>query len=371
MNSYPQLLQRRLFFIAFWVIGCVAFDHSPVFATFDPIPGTRYESNRNAAMGDASISVGDDAATGLFINPAVLGRLRKGEMELFNLTLFGDMGFYNNLPTSFGTINLGSFASTLTSQPGTLFGMGGGFLPTYTFKFISVGLLVQNEYVASGNADGTINYRVLYQLVPTMGMGFRLFNGVLRFGYSLQFVQKAEGNFTNVAAPTSYTVGLDQGAGLSHTFGVSFVIPMLVIPSFDVVLRNAFDTTYSASTFLHVSSSSVGPPATEPMSIDAAFSIHPKMGQGAILTLTASQRDLSNSSGHSMMSHLAFGAELNVRDRIFVRGGWRGGYLSGGFALRSSRGAEISFSYYTVETGATYMSQGDTRVQFQYKIRSF
>lgn len=341
-------------------------------ARLELIPGGRYTSARGAGMGDAVLPMGDDAASGLYQNPAGLGRIRKPELEVLNFSFYGDMGLWANPTVAYNIMSLPTYAPTLQGSPGTPSGLGGAYVGTFAMRGISFGILAQSNVLASANADGTLNYRSLFQLIPSIGTGFRLMNGVLRIGYSLQWVHEAIGTVNNAPAATaSFTNGLSQGSAFSHTLGAALVLPTVMLPTFDVVLRNALDAVYSPSTLLRISPNPVGVPATEAMSLDVAFSLHPKLGQGAILNLVFVNRDLLNSSGVYSEGHYAAGAELNIRERIFIRGGWGSGYPAAGFGLRSSRGAELSFSWYTEEVGTAYLSQGDTRVLMQYRMRSF
>ena len=45
------------------------------------MPGARYLSARGAALGDAMLPWGDDGASGLFYNPASLGKIRNTKLD--------------------------------------------------------------------------------------------------------------------------------------------------------------------------------------------------------------------------------------------------------------------------------------------------
>ena len=343
-----------------------------LWARMDLIPGSRFTSARGAAMGDALLPIGDDPATGLFYNPADLARIRKPMLEAFNLALFGNMGYISNLTTSnfFSIVSLPAYAPTLQAHPGVFSGMGGHYMLSFGFSGLGFGLLAQSQFGAQSDAAGVLSYRSLYQVIPAVGYGFRLFQGVCRIGYSLQWVNQALGSVTNAASGATYTQGLNQGSGFSHTIGAAIVLPMVMLPTFDVVLRNAFGTTYSARTLIPISSASVGVPANEAMSVDGSFSIQPRMGQGAALNLVLVDRDMTNISGTPLYQHLAFGAELIIKGRLYLRGGVRSTYPSAGLALRS-KGAEMSLTWYTEELGTPTTAQPDSRLMFQYQIRNF
>jgi hypothetical protein len=372
--------RRRLFpFIfghefLFWVLfGVLLVSAGPfAYARLDLVPGGRYTSARGAGMGDAVLPMGDDAATGLYQNPAALGRIRKPELELFNFSLYGNNGLWASPTTAYNIFSLGSYNPTLQASPGTFAGAGGAYVGTFAMRGLAVGVLAQSNVGAVANADGTLNYRSLFQVIPSIGVGFRLFNGVLRFGYSLQWVHEAVGDVKNeTPSSAGYTNGIAQGSAFSHTLGAALVLPTIMLPTFDVVVRNALNSVYSTSTFLHLSQNPTGAPATEQMTVDLAFSLHPKVGQGATFNLVLVDRDMMNVSGMTFIGHFALGAELNIRERIFIRGGWGSGYPAAGLGLRSTRGAELSFSWYTEELGSGYLSQGDTKFLMQYRMKSF
>jgi hypothetical protein len=89
------------------------------------------------------------------------------------------------------------------------------------------------------------------------------------------------------------------------------------------------------------SPSSSGIPAHEPMTLDAAFSIQPKLGAGAYLNLVLEDRDVTNQSGMSFLGRLAVGAEFSFRDQFFLRAGWGSGYPSLGLGLTRKSGGDL------------------------------
>ena len=92
--------------------------------------------------------------------------------------------------------------------------------------------------------------------------------------------------------------------------------------------------------------------------------------KSVIINVILSDRDITNQSGVTFMGHIDLGMELNFRDHFFLRGGWRGGYFSGGIGIKNN-GAELSLGAFTQEIGTQYMGQGDTRYMLQYKVRAF
>src|SRR4051794_27586965 len=87
------------------------------------IPGSRYMSARAAALGDALLPLGDDVASGLFNNPAVLGKIRKTEVEPLNLSLYGNSGYASVIDINFyKVINLNDYQGNLRRNTGNYAG---------------------------------------------------------------------------------------------------------------------------------------------------------------------------------------------------------------------------------------------------------
>lgn len=339
------------------------------FARMDVIPGSRYTSVRIAALGDSAFSLGDDMGTGLFYNPANLAKIRKFNLEIFNYSILGSSAWLQNLNgNSFNVFNLGSFSPTLDAHPNQRFGSGWSFFPSISFPYVTLGVLTQNEFAAKSNGDGTITYQTVCQLIPAIGTGARFFNGVLRLGYSLQYVNQTVGTQTgDSSSGLNYTSGALQGSGLSHTFGMSVVAPMPALPTFSVVVRNAFNTVYSSSALVGFTSNSGGAPATEPMTIDTAFSFNTRVTAGVVSHWSVAYRDLQNQSGiSSPFAHLGAGVEFAIKDSFFLRAGIRTGYLSGGVAIKKP-GTEVGISWFQEEIGSSYLGQADSKWMFQFR----
>jgi hypothetical protein len=338
----------------------------------DLVPGSRYTSARAAAMGDAFLPLGEDVASGLFYNPGNLAKIRLMEYNISNFTLDLNTPFVSNL--GLGSVSLpilGSFLPTLTTVSPKFLGGGGSFFMDFGMPGFSVGVLLQSQIGAQLNADSTVTYRSLYQLIPAVGTGFKLFRGLIRFGYSLQWVNQAVGNVTTASSTSlAYTDGIAQGSAISHNLGVGVTLPFRLVPTFDLVVRNAMGANYISPVIYPFTSSSTSVPVTEAMTFDGSFSLQPHLGRVTILNIVGVYRDILNQSQDSVLGRIALGAEIAVRRRFFFRAGFSGGYPSAGFGLKAGK-RELSFAWYTTEIGTSFMSQGDTRFMMQYQIGSF
>jgi hypothetical protein len=323
-------------------------------------------------LGDAFLPLTEDVASSLFYNPAGLAKVRSTQIEPLNFSAYGNSQYAAGAGSNFYQVtSLSSYLSSLQSQSGEMAGVGGAVLPNFGFPGFGIGLLAQSELAAKANADGTVSYRSLYQLIPAVGFGFRLLSGGIRFGYSLQWVNQALGSRTQSSdGDLGYNQSLDQGSGFSHTLGLALTAPIKMLPSLNFVVRNAFDTQYNSSSIWSFTNNPSGTPGMDPMTVDASFSIQPRIGQGSVMNLVIQNRDITNRSGMAFVGHFALGMELCFRDAFFLRGGWGSGYPSAGLGLKR-KGGEFNLTWYTQELGTQYLEQGDTRFMFQYQIRNF
>lgn len=369
----------RFLFTLFLIFFTIESFLKESFGRTDLIPGSRYTSGRASGMADAYLPLADDVASGLFYNPAGLARIRRIQVVPLNMSFYLNNEYIKNSNLNFYNFsNLNSYLPNLQSIPSSFQGMGGALLPTFGVPGFSFGVLVQAEVGAMVSADGSsLTYRSQYQLIPAIGTGFRLLNGVLRVGYSLQWVNQASGpEFgSTVTVPLSqsdsfsYSHSLSQGSGLSHMLGVGIVLPMEYLPSFHCVVRNVGQTKYNSFSLIQVTPSPSSVPNLEDATVDLSFSLQPKLGGGVGLNLVLEGRDITNQSGAVLTPHIAIGGELFFRNNLFFRGGWNG-YPSVGMGLKS-REAELSLSWYSAEIGSQYLSQRDIRYLFQYQIGKF
>ena len=338
----------------------------------DVVPGSRYTSVRAASLGGAYLPLADDGASGLFYNPAGIGKIRGTRLELANLQFQLNSQFIGNFDMDFYKVtSLSAYKSSLVNHPNSMPGVGAAFAPTFSFRGFSVGLLAESRF--AGKTDtAEIRYRSRYLLVPAAGYALRLASGVVRIGYSVQWVNKAEGD--NIVPMTQSPLGwnqyLDKGSGLSHNAGFSLTLPFEYLPSAHVVARNIGTLRYSSSAVMPLAANPYGKPRDEPMQVDAAMGFTSKAGGGASFNLVGEWRDMTNTSGVSLMGHLSVGAEMNFRENFFLRLGIGSGYPSLGLGFRT-RKADLNLGWYSEETGQTFRSERDARFALQYQIRAF
>lgn len=370
------LRRQSLVQIAFFSV-VAALGSASAWARFDLVPGPRYTSARAAAMGDAYSPIGDDGATMLFYNPSAVGRAKDPQIEALNVGVYGNSDFFSTVSLTnlsfYRIYSLTSYLPTLRANPGKFAGAGVSVFPNFSSRLFAFGVLWQSQMAGRVNNDGTVTYRSQYLFIPTLSTGIRLAGGIVRVGYNLQWVNQAAGQVNNVpdtTSPLEYNASIAQGSGFSHNFGLSLTFPVRLLPQLSIVARNVLGTQYSSFSMLSFAQNPSGVPTTEPMTIDAAFSVQPKIGSGSYMNIVFEGRDLSNTSQMDLMGRLSLGMEFSYRDQFFLRGGWRSGYPSLGMGLRRT-GSEFSFTWYSEEMGTHYNDLRDSRWLVQYQVRAF
>ena len=336
------------------------------------LQGSRYTSARGVAMGDAFLPLADDGASALFYNPAGLGKIRKLSVEPMNIQFQMNSEYVSHFDTNFYKItSLSSYAPVLAKSPGAFPGVSAAYVPTFAFRDFGFGMLLENRLAATAS-NGLVHYRSRYSLIPTAGGALRLASGILRIGYSLQWVNQTSGDVTVPATsgPLGYDQKLSQGSALSHNLGFALSLPFAYLPSFNIVARNVGTAKYRGFSLLPVAKNSSGTPLDEPMTVDASISFQPKTGVGGGFNLVLQGRDLTNQSGISLLTRLAVGSEFTFREKLALRFGIGNGYPSLGLGLKTAK-AEFSLSWFSEETGASFRSERDTRYILQYQVRAF
>lgn len=329
------------------------------------IPGSRYTSARAAGMGEAFMPFALDGASALFYQPANIAGLQKPAFELFNFQLLANTNVLSaGGITFYRAASLSAFNSNLATIPEKFAAFGYTFLPVYSMRGFAFGLMYQATHMAR-ITNGVVHSHSLYQLIPTAGFGIPLARGIVKLGYSLQWVHKATGD---VSPATGYSDGLLKGSAFSHNVGFSLNLPYKLLPSVNVVARNVLGATYGSTAIVPFTGASSGTPPEEPMSIDASFSIQPKTGNGGNLNFSVGLRDSLGSSGASLMKRLNAGLEFMFRNSIALRAGYRSQYLSLGFGVTSQSG-EFNAALYSEDIGNENLSVKDTRFLIQYQVR--
>lgn len=327
-------------------------------------------------MGDSFIGVADDLSSGLFYNPAVLGRIRGLVLEPLNIQIQANNPLINQFGADWAKMgSLSGYKNTLTQSPGSVPGRSYAVMPAFGiggFGGFGFGLLYQARNSATSPDGVNIRYKSTYQLIPTAGYGIRLASGVLRIGYTLQWVNQASGDVTKPASDPAlnYKNELKEGAGFSHNVGMSVTLPYVYLPSAHFVARNIGGLKMSGNSLMNFAKNPTGHPDTEKMSLDAAVGWVSKWGRGVDMKPAFTFRDLTNTSNTSQLGRFAAGLEFGFADTFFIRGGLGSGYPSAGMGFKTTH-SELNLAWFSEEVGSGYKSERDIRYVFHYILKAF
>jgi hypothetical protein len=314
-------------------------------------------------MGQSGVNASNDSYAA-FINPANLASKRnKTHFELLNVQVEGSEQAGNAL---FGArknpMSLGSVYPFLKSNTGEWVGYRYSVFPNFSSRFFSFGLLYESKFAAKYdladpnvlNDTPKVTHKGFRRIMPTASLSFRLFGGILRFGYSLGLdylgaVNSVVSNPDN-STSLSHTSGIYEGVAVRNTAGLTLTLPFAHLPSFSFVARDIGNARYHGGGLREV----------RKMTMDGGVSYSSYFLRWLELTLTADYRDMTNAlQTGSRMRRLFTGAEIRLGKAISLRGGYAQGYPSFGIGFRMNR-IKIDFSQYKEERGDRLRDDGDS-----------
>jgi hypothetical protein len=311
-------------------------------------------SGRALAMGNAYINKADDSWAA-FYNPAGLGTVRGEYFHLLNSHLEISNSLMNvvsngpayQIPGNFiKSFDMQELRTELATEQGKIAHSRFNFFPNLTVRGLTLG------YMFSQRNRGIINETILNDFEvaerrdqgPVMALNGSLFGGVFKIGITAVYLTRRElyKSFDPGTSVSTLNSGdYKNGKGLQLTTGAKLTLPVTLLPTFSVVLRNS-----SANGWENISGA--GAPDTIKQTIDLAFSVSPQIGRRSRIHFEANLRDATNKYGSDVLRRLAAGAEFDVNRRIFVRTGYSDGWGSAGIGLKS-RTFSLDMTTYAVD----------------------
>ncbi len=339
----------------------------------DRVPHSRFPSVRGAGMGDSILGFVDDTQGALFYNPSAFGKLRDFKFEPINVRAAGNSDVTSALgPDSLKYASSSKYVDYLSENPGKTPSSEFSVFPSFRLPYFGMGVLYQNENRSTADSSG-INYRSRSLFIPTVGTGFRLASGVLRFGYSLQWVSLAQSTGTVVhtaSAATRSNEKITEGSGYSHNGAMTVTLPFHYQPSFQLVARNIGGLNYSGKPIFVSAAGATSAPAKEHLSLDVGTSWFAKFSASSEMKFSIVYRDFTDSSSTARWGHFAFGTEFGLGDLFFFRAGYASAYPTGGFGLKTKHVA-LDFAWSSDEIGAGLRSSRDNKLSLQLRIHAF
>jgi len=294
-------------------------------------------------------------------------------LELANFQFRSNMDTLNHLGVGFYKVaSLSAYEPTLKQNPGIDPSVGFSLFPNFSTRGFAFGVLMQSQLAAESDGKGHVEYRSEYLFIPTLGTGIRLASGIIRIGYSLQWVNQASGQVTvaDPSVPMGYNQQLQDGKALSHTVGFAMTLPYTYLPALNLVARNVGGARFSGSPIIPLARNPSGTLPTEDMSVDASLSMMVKLGGGTTATYVLEDRDATDTSHLSLGKRAAAGIEFGFHERFYLRGGWGEGYPDAGIGFRSKR-SDFSLSWFSQAVGTPSQYVKDTQLLMQYQVRAF
>jgi hypothetical protein len=328
-------------------------------------PGIRYLSPYSQSMGGVSLPLSQETGNNLFNNPAGLARNEMFKAEFLNLDVDVGSAMFGALGT--GMTTLGGLNSQLNANQNQTYAEGITELTALSWGGFAVGVLYEDRVRAY--SDGTdLHYQVLNELIPAVGYGLSLARGVVRLGYSLEYVNEASGIAqTPESNNASFLSGINQGHGFSNNASVNFVLPYQYLPTFSVIGRDIGGLRFSGGNLISPVKNASGLPSNEDMTVDAALGLTVRLSGTVKSYWFLEYDDAMNTLHLPFFERAKFGVDLNLSQAFSIRAGTNGGQFDGGIGFRSES-SEINLTMYSERSPFPANEYWDTRYALQYKI---
>ena len=243
------------------------------------------------------------------------------------------------------------------------------FIPNITARFFSVGALfsrktrmrVKTTPETSVCATKCVEYadRTDFGLYGSMNLS--LFGGIIKGGATATYLTRSELDGTSDVSGSDAAAAVNfktktgaekykKGSALIITGGAKLTLPISWLPIFSATIHNAmgreFETTRAS-----------GAPNKIKTSIDAGFSITPKVGSKTWMSIEVNYKDVTNQhkiNGEPVpvIRKVLVGVELDFARSFFLRFGYGDSYGTAGLGFKS-KAVDFDLTTYSVNTDPT------------------
>lgn len=332
-----------------------------------------YNGVRALGMGGAYVATVNDE-TALYTNPAALGKLRDPFITLID----PEMGFSSKITSHVKTDTLDNLFSAqgmvdlIKDDPGKHLNFRFQLSPGIVLPNFGFGVLAKWEANVETNEAGnqvSIDYRNDYSL--GLGYNFRLFDGILKIGVAGLLTDRIEvdDDVPTTITDLTYESIASEGMGLKVNVGMLLTAPVAYLPSLGVVVRDVGHTSYTLSDGLMYTTTER--PRSDLQKVDVGASISPIFSNRTRATVTVEARDVMTKDAEEkkdIMRRFHAGAELNLADVFFLRGGWHQKYWTAGFEFASQR-FQLQAAYYGEDIGTPKNPKEDRRLVGKFALR--
>jgi hypothetical protein len=330
-----------------------------------------YTGVRQLGMGGAYTAVVDDE-TALLTNPAGLGKIRDSTLTIVDPEL--DLGAYDSDAVTSSNmtkvLNIQDLDNALSSQKGKHWHLKGQIFPSLVLPNMGIGVHAKTVYDAEVDQTGT-NFRLDYtqDYAAALGYCLRFFGGIIKIGVSGRLVDRTEAHKDLDATATNLDLKTIQseGLGLASDVGIIISAPIEYLPSLSAVVHDAGNTSYTLSSGMF--NSTATRPADSIQTIDVGIAFFPILANHDRFTITAEYHDVATAGTETdALRRVHAGAEFNIHDFLFLRGGMNQRYYTAGIELASER-FQLQAATYGEEIGVRPANREDRRYVGKFSIR--
>ncbi len=323
------------------------------------------------AQGSAYSAHADDSGS-IYYNPSGLGSVRNTHLHLNNIQLESNKGWANTylhgdmvsiLSNITKSLSLDKMREELLAKRGSISHFKAQAMPNFTTRFFSLGVMASKQIRATiGTADtAKFEYAERTDYGPYAALALATIGGVIKVGAAVTMLTRSEaiGESDRDTTIDLQAGDIKKGSVLLVTAGSKLTLPITALPTFSLTMHNAGNKGFSAT------SGSGGAPDKIKQSMDAGFSLSPKLGNRVSIHLEYDYKDLNNKfTDVSSVRKSLFGIELDIAKAMFFRFGYGDGYGCFGIGLKHQK-LELDFSTYAIDTTTTeYRGEEDRRFVF-------
>jgi hypothetical protein len=329
-------------------------------------------SNHALGMGNAGINT-ERGPYAVFYNPANIAAKDTGSViQFFNLSYEANEGQVVETSRS-GVFHLNSFSKMYSlgqANRGNLIGQRFSIYPNITIRNLSLGLLYEQNRAMLVREDDSVLIRARDRFGPTASLSFRLWGGILRFGFMAQALVLTEplSSTGYVSGPLSsdkqtWKSNIRSGLGFSKNAGTTLSLPFRYLPSFSFVVRDIAGTSFTKSPIIFTGSDV---PKPRKMSMDASVGWTLYLGNSLETKWAIDYRDITSTRGHgNRIEHIMTGMELSMNRLIHIRAGLFNAYPTAGFAIGNNINS-LNFVWYSDNVEDRLRSFREQRFGFQF-----
>lgn len=323
-------------------------------------------SARALALGNAYMSKVDDGWSA-FYNPAGLGTVRGLQFHLANvhmetnngyLDITGNGAFSDSVSNYTKAFDATGLRQLHADNPGNISHARFQLFPNLTYRGITLGYMYSKQNrsrLRSLTDDFEIAERT--DSGPVLALSLSLFGGIFKIGATATYLTRRE--LQKDFAPTD-PVSIDedvdyrQGSMTHLVAGTRLTLPIFLLPTFSVVVRNSSNVEFD-------SESLGGLPSRIPQTVDYSFSITPNLGRTFRMHWEIAQKDIGNRyESVPSQRKLMTGIEFDYMRKMFVRFGYGDGWGSGGLGVRNESFA-FDLTTYAIEASEDGVKEEEDR----------